>query len=321
MGSYIIRRVSLLIPTVILVTIIVFMTIRLIPGSIIDTMMGEMGTEALGAGFDRAALVHKLGLDVPIYEQYGKWVGSIIFHGSLGEPLRGQGETVNQKIFGRLPVTFELGIMALIVALLIALPIGIYSAIRQDTVGDWVARSISILFISIPSFWMGTMIMIYPAKWWGWSPAMQLIPFSVDPIGNLKMFIVPSLVLGMVISGTTMRMTRTMMLEVLRQDYIRTAWAKGLTERTVVLRHAIKNALIPVVTIIGMQIPILVGGSVIIEQIFVLPGLGRLMVESLSYRDYPIVSGINLFIAVVVMAANLFIDLVYAYLDPRIRYK
>jgi len=304
-----------------LVTIIVFLTIRLIPGSIIDIMMGEMGTEVLGEGFDRDALVAKLGLDVPIYVQYGRWVGDIIFHGNLGVAIRGQYETVNQKLASRIPVTFEIGVMALIFALLIALPVGIYSAIRQDSLGDWITRSISILFISVPSFWIGTLVMIYPAKWWGWSPSMQLIRFTENPLGNIGMFIVPSLVLGMVISGTTMRMTRTMMLEVLRQDYIRTAWAKGLAEKTVVLRHAIKNAMIPVITIIGMQIPYLVGGSVIIEQIFVLPGVGRLMVESLSYRDYPIVSGINLFIAAVVMVVNLVVDMVYAYLDPRIRYK
>jgi len=284
-------------------------------------MMGEMGTEVLGEGFDRDALVAKLGLDVPIYVQYGRWVGDIIFHGNLGVAIRGQYETVNQKLASRIPVTFEIGVMALIFALLIALPVGIYSAIRQDSLGDWITRSISILFISVPSFWIGTLVMIYPAKWWGWSPSMQLIRFTENPLGNIGMFIVPSLVLGMVISGTTMRMTRTMMLEVLRQDYIRTAWAKGLAEKTVVLRHAIKNAMIPVITIIGMQIPYLVGGSVIIEQIFVLPGVGRLMVESLSYRDYPIVSGINLFIAAVVMVVNLVVDMVYAYLDPRIRYK
>jgi len=321
MGSYIIRRSILLIPTIFLVTIIVFLTIRLIPGSIIDIMMGEMGTEVRGEGFDRDALVAKLGLDVPIYVQYGRWVGDIIFHGNLGVAIRGQYETVNQKLASRIPVTFEIGVMALIFALLIALPVGIYSAIRQDSLGDWITRSISILFISVPSFWIGTLVMIYPAKWWGWSPSMQLIRFTENPLGNIGMFIVPSLVLGMVISGTTMRMTRTMMLEVLRQDYIRTAWAKGLAEKTVVLRHAIKNAMIPVITIIGMQIPYLVGGSVIIEQIFVLPGVGRLMVESLSYRDYPIVSGINLFIAAVVMVVNLVVDMVYAYLDPRIRYK
>jgi len=320
LSSYIIRRTLLLIPTILLVTIIVFITIRLIPGSIIDVMMGEMGTEALGEGFDREALISKLGLDVPIHEQYVMWLGDIITHGSLGNALRGQ-ETVNEKLIARIPVTFEIGVLALIIALIIAIPIGIFSAIRQDTIGDWFARGISIIFISIPSFWMGTLIMIYPAKWWGWSPSMTLIRFSEDPIGNLQMFIVPSLVLGMVISGTTMRMTRTMMLEVLRQDYIRAAWAKGLTERTVVLRHAIKNALIPVVTIVGMQIPYLIGGSVIIEQIFVLPGVGRLMIESLSFRDYPVVSGINLFIALIVVGVNLSVDLLYSYLDPRVRYK
>ena len=162
--------------------------------------------------------------------------------------------------------------------------------------------------------------MIYPAIWWSWSPPMELIPFSEDPLGNLGVFLIPSLILGTAMSASTMRMTRTMMLEVLRQDYIRTAWAKGMGERVVVIRHAIKNTLIPVVTLIGLQLPILVGGAVIMENIFNLPGLGRLMLDALQDRDYPVVQGTNLFFGAVVLAINLLIDLVYAVLDPRVRY-
>ncbi|GAH64511.1 unnamed protein product, partial [marine sediment metagenome] len=203
------------------------------------------------------------------------------------------------------PVTFELGLMALIIAQLIALPVGVYSALRQDTWGDYIARSFAILAIAVPGFWLGTMIIVFPSIWWGYMPPIMLIRFTEDPIGNLGMFIVPAIVLGMSRSGMTMRMTRTMMLEVLRQDYIRTAWAKGLKERVVILRHALKNALIPIVTLIGMQVPVLIGGTVIIEQIFCLPGLGRLIINAAMDRDYTIVSGIMLVVGAVIVLANL----------------
>ena len=203
---------------------------------------------------------------------------------------------------------------------MIALPVGIYSAIRQDTAADYAGRSIAVIGLATPNFWLALMVMIYPAIWWGWAPPVELISFTEDPLGNLGVFIIPSLILGTASSAATMRMMRTMMLEVLRQDYVRTAWSKGLTERVVVMRHAIKNALIPVVSLIGLQLPILIGGAVIIENIFNLPGLGRLMVTALVDRDYPVVSGINLFFATAVVGINLMIDMIYPYLDPRVRY-
>ena len=210
--------------------------------------------------------------------------------------------------------------MAIVIGLVIALPVGIYSAIRQDTAADYLGRSFAILGLATPNFWLALMVVLYPAIWWGWSPSMELIPFAEDPLGNLGMFLIPSLILGTASAAATMRMTRTMMLEVLRQDYIRTAWAKGLRERVVVLRHAVKNALIPIVTMVGLQLPILIGGSVIMENIFNLPGLGRLMVVALGDRDYPVVSGVNLVFATAVVLFNLLIDLLYSYLDPRVRY-
>jgi peptide/nickel transport system permease protein len=228
---------------------------------------------------------------------------------------------VAEEIAGRLPVTLELGLLSLIIGLLISIPIGVHSAIRQDTIGDYISRTIAVLFISIPSFWTGTLVMVYPSIWWGWSLPMKLIPFFEDPIGNLGMFIIPAMIMGLVMMGTSMRMTRTMMLEVLRQDYIRTAWAKGLSERVVISRHALKNALIPVVTIYGAQLTILVGGVVVVEQIFCLPGMGLLLLESLNQRDYPMISGINLVIATFVLFVNLGVDVTYAWLDPRIHYK
>ena len=317
MKAYLIRRLLLVIPTLFLLSILVFLSVRFIPGDVIDVMQGRLG--GLGR-VDREALERMLGLDVPAYVQYGRWIGNIFQHGSLGESLMGDW-SVNEKIVGRLPVTLELGLMSIVIGLVIALPVGIYSAVRQDTAVDYVGRSVAILGLATPNFWLAIMVMLYPAIWWGWSPSMRLIPFKEDPLGNLGMFLIPSVILGTYLAATTMRMTRTMMLEVLRQDYIRTAWSKGLKERVVVVRHAVKNALIPVVTLIGLQLPILVGGAVIMENIFNLPGLGRLLLDALTERDYPVVAGINLFFGTAVMAINLLIDLIYAFLDPRVRYE
>ena len=317
MRAYIIRRLLLIIPTLFILSILVFLSVRFIPGDVIDVMVGRMDLSA--TNIDREALERRLGLDVPVWVQYGRWLGGIFLHGTLGESLLGRG-AVEEKILGRLPVTIQLGVMAIVIGLVIALPVGIYSAIRQDTPADYAGRSIAILGLATPNFWLGIMVMIFPAIWWGWSPPMELVSFTEDPLGNLGVFLIPALILGTAAAAATMRMTRTMMLEVLRQDYIRTAWSKGLRERAVVLRHAVKNALIPVVTLIGLQLPILVGGAVIMENIFNLPGLGRLLLNALNDRDYPMVSGINLVFATGVVVINLLIDLVYAVLDPRVRY-
>ena len=318
MRAYIIRRLLLIVPTLFILSILVFLSVRFIPGDVIDVMIGRMAFY-VQFDVDREALERTLGLDVPVYVQYGRWIGDIFRHGTLGESLFTR-ELVEQAILERLPVTLELGFMAILIGLVIALPVGIYSAMRQDTVADFLGRSVAIIGLATPNFWLGIMVMIYPAIWWGWAPPLELVAFPEDPLGNLAVFIIPSLILGTASAAATMRMTRTMMLEVLRQDYIRTAWSKGLKERAVVIRHAVKNALIPVVTLIGLQLPILVGGAVIMENIFNLPGLGRLLLTALNDRDYPMVSGINLFFATGVVGINLLIDLVYAVLDPRVRY-
>ena len=249
-----------------------------------------------------------------------RWVGNIILHGDLGTSIW-KSTPVSQEIMARIPVTIELGLLSLITALVISFPIGVYSAIRQDTGGDYIARSFAILCISVPAFWTGTMVMVFPPLWWGWSPPVILIPFTEDPLGNLQMFIVPAVIMGMLLSGVNMRMMRTMMLEVLRQDYIRTAWSKGLKERVIIMRHALKNALIPVITIIGLQMPILIGGAVIMEQIFCLPGIGRLLLQSIVMRDYPLVTGVMLFFAGAMLLINLIVDLTYGFLDPRVHYR
>ena len=318
MKAYVIRRLLLLIPTWVLLTILVFLSVRFIPGDVIDAMVGRM--QYMAGDIDREALEKMLGLDQPVHVQYGRWVGSMLFEGTMGDSLLG-GWSVEEKIFGRLPLTIELGLLAIFIALIIAVPVGIFSALRQDTAMDYAGRSFAILGLATPDFWLATMIMIYPAIWWAWSPPMELIPFTEDPVGHLSTFVLPCLILGTHFSASIMRLTRTMMLEVLRQDYIRTAWSKGLRERVIIVRHAIKNALIPVVTLIGLHFPLLVGGSVIIENIFALPGLGRLLLDALSDRDYPVVSGVNLLFATVVMGGNLLVDLIYPYLDPRVRYE
>ena len=317
MGAYILRRLLALVPTLIIVSIIVFVTIRLIPGDVIDMMLSQndIGADKLS----RDQLIAALGMDRPMPEQYLRWVWALM-HGDLGNSLW-HSTPVLQEVLNRLPITFELGLMALIIGLLIALPIGVYSAMRQDTKSDLLFRSFSILLLAVPSFWLGTMVMVFPSIWWGWSPEVNYVKFSDDPLQNMKQMLVPALVLGTSLSAITMRMTRTMMLEVLRQDYIRTAWAKGLRERVVVVRHAVRNALIPVVTLIGLQAPLLIGGAVIIEQIFVLPGMGLMMLDAVSQRDYPVISGVFLVVGVAVMLINLVVDLSYGLLDPRVRHQ
>ena len=318
MTTYVIRRLLLAVPTLFILTVLVFMLVRFLPGNIIDMMESDL--EALDWQLDREGFLRLMGLDVPFYVQYARWIGGMFLHGTLGDSLFA-GHTVEQKILAALPVTVQLGAMSFVLAQLIALPVGIFSAIRQDTPADYVARTIAIIGMATPNFWLALMVMIYPTIWWGWAPPIEYIPFTENPLGSIGMLIIPSVIVGTAMSAGTMRLTRTMMLEVLRQDYVRTARSKGLKERVVIYRHSVKNALIPVVTLVGGQIPILVGGSVIIENIFVLPGLGRLFVDALAQRDYPIISGINLFFGTVILLNNLFIDLLYPFVDPRVRYR
>ena len=337
MREYLIRRLLLIIVTLFLVSVIVFLSIRLIPGNIIESIIAEMMQRGYGESYldGRLDVLEEFfGVDVPIYVQYGRWIGVLpskdfitgevgytgILQGSLGLSLRSS-VPVTEMIRRRIGVTFELGLLAIIIALLIALPVGIYSAIRQDTIADYTGRTVAIVGIATPNFWLATMVLLFPALWWGWSPPLELVPFREHPLRHVAIFVIPSTILGTAMSGGTMRLTRTMMLEVLRQDFIRIAWSKGLKERVVVVGHAVKNALIPVVTVVGAELPLLVGGAVIMEQIFSLPGMGRLMVEALQRRDYTVVSGVNLVIAAAIVLSNLLVDISYAYLDPRIRYR
>ncbi len=316
MKAYIIRRLLALLPTLLFTSLIVFGSIRLIPGDVIDLMLGE-NDGATAA--DRTAIEAALGLDQPIHIQYFAWLGGVLT-GDLGQSLW-RSTPVTQQLADALPITFELGLLAMIVSVSVAIPIGIYAAIRQDTAGDYTARSFSLLMLAVPNFWLGTLVMAFPSVWWRWSPPLEYTPFFTDPLANLTHMLVPAIILGLSTSAVTMRMTRTMMLEVMRQDYIRTARAKGLSETLVVLIHALRNGLIPVVTLIGLQAPLAIGGAVILEQIFVVPGMGLLLLEAVFQRDYPVVTGIFLVVGIGILLINLLVDLTYGLLDPRVRHQ
>jgi len=319
MSSYLVRRILLIIPTLFLVSLVVFFIVRLVPGSVVELMAAEMA-ENSAEDIDPETIRKSLGLDFPIHIQYGRWITGIITRGDLGKSLWTE-RPVTEEIRTRLPVTLELGAFALIMSIIIGLPVGFYSAIRQDSPGDYFGRIFAISMLALPNFWLGTMIFVFPSIWWDWSPPIKLVPFSEDGFGHLIQFLIPAFLMGTAMSATIMRMARTMALEVLRQDYVRTAWAKGLKEKVIVIRHVMKNAMIPVITIIGLRVPVLIGGAVIMEQIFVLPGIGLYIVEAVNMRDYPVIAGINLFLAVFILLINLIVDVSYSYLDPRIRHK
>lgn len=316
MHAYIFRRLLALIPTLLIASLLVFFMMRLIPGDIIDLMMAQ---NDISTGLERPALEAALGLDQPVYTQYFRWLFDV-FQGDLGHSLW-KGTEVTELIWARMPVTFELGVLALVTALAVALPIGVYSAMRQDTLGDYTMRSFALVMLAIPPFLLGTLVMVFPSVWWRWAPELEYTPFLQGPVKNLSHMLVPAILLGLSLSAVTMRMTRTMMLEVMRQDYIRTARAKGLGEVLLVVRHALRNGLIPIVTLVGLQVPLLIGGSLILEQIFVIPGMGSLLLEALSTRDYPVVQGIVLVFGLSVLLINLVVDLSYGWLDPKVRHR
>jgi peptide/nickel transport system permease protein len=320
MRAYVIRRVILIVPTLVLLTMIVFLSVRFIPGDVIDMIVAEVNIEgAMSHEEAREMIREQLGLDTPIPEQYWKWVTSAV-RGDLGTSMR-TGKSVTDEFLSKVPISLELGILSMIIGLVIALPLGIYSAIRQDSPADYTGRTLAILMVSIPGFWLMTMVIVFPAIWWNWMIQLEYVPFTEDPAKNLVQFGIPAIIMGAAFSGSMMRYVRTMMLDVLRQDYIRTAWSKGLSERTVIYRHALRNTLIPMVTIVGMGLPGLIGGSVITEQIFNLPGIGRWLFDAVTQRDYPIISGMNLMSATLVLFCNLAIDITYAWLDPRVKFR
>jgi peptide/nickel transport system permease protein len=311
---YIMRRLLLTIPALIGVSLIISGMIRLLPGDAVDLMLQDYS----GYAKDAEDLREKLGLNRPFYVQYITWFGGL-FRGDLGSSLADQ-TPVTVELAKRLPVTFELGFLGLIIGLVIAIPLGVFSAVRQDTIPDYLSRSLAIAMLAIPGFWIGTLAITLPSIWFQWTPPLRYTRFTVDPGKNLSQMIIPAVILGIGLSGSMMRLTRAQMLEVLRQEYVRTARAKGLNEWSVVFRHALRNAVIPVVTLLGLQMGVLIGGAVVLERVFNLPGMGRYLLESLNSRDYPVVQAVVLIFAALIIFSNLFVDLLYAWLDPRIRY-
>ena len=316
MARYAIRRLLLLFPVLFIVSLIVFFSIRLVPG---DTAMALVADVNLVDQRSLEVLRDELGLDEPAVKQYGLWLGRAL-KGDLGTAFHGR-QPVISNIARAAPVTLELGLMALIISLLVAIPIGVFSAIRADTWTDYGGRLFAVFGIAVPDFILGVCMVILPAIWFNWTPAVVYIEFLDDPIGNFKQFILPALAIGFRLTSVLARMTRSSMLEVLRQDYIRTAWSKGLGERTVVLRHALKNAMVAPLTIIGTQMVFLLGGAVVVENIFGLPGMGRSILQSVDRRDYPQLMGSTLVLGSAVVVINLAVDLAYAWVDPRIRYQ
>jgi peptide/nickel transport system permease protein len=310
---YVVKRLLVAIPSLLIASLIVFALPRLIPGDAVQLMLAEKAYAK-----DIAELRAKLGLDRPLHVQYVDWLGHVV-RGDLGESLWTR-RPVLEEIGQRLPVTLTLAVFALTFALAIALPVGVISAARQDSLADFFARSTAILGLSVPNFWLATLLIVMPAIWWGWRPVGDFVDIGVDPLGYLRQLLLPAAVLGIAASAALMRLTRGMLLEVLRQDYVRTAWAKGLAERAIVLKHALRNAIIPVVTLLGTQLPQIIGGTVVIETVFGLPGMSRFLFDAINQRDYPVIQGVNLLVVSTVVLVNLAIDAVYAVLDPRIRY-
>lgn len=310
---YLAKRLLVAVPSLLIASLIVFTLPRLIPGDVVVLMLAE---KAYAKDLDE--LRAKLGLDRPLPVQYLEWL-SRVARGDLGESLWTK-RPVLEEIGQRLPVTLELALFGLGFAILIAVPIGLISAARQDTIQDYLARSIAILGLSVPGFWLATLLIVLPAIWWGWRPVSGFVEFSQDPVGHVTQLLLPASILGIAAGAALMRLTRGMLLEVLRQDYVRTAWAKGLAERVILMKHSLRNAIIPVVTLLGTQLPQIIGGTVIIETVFGLPGMSRFLFDAINQRDYPVIQGVNLVVVSLIVFVNLGVDALYAVLDPRIRY-
>ena len=316
MQTYILRRLAFSIPVLLLTSLIVFSLLHAVPGDVITAKLADQGTVKPE---DIEQMRREFGLDKPLPQQYVIWLGRLA-RGDLGSSIYTE-EKILTSLRRSFPVTMELAVWAMLIAIAIGVPLGIVSAVFRDTPGDYVGRIVAILGLSAPDFWIATMAITFLAIQFHWIPPVEYKPITVDPAANLQQFALPALVIGYRLSATIMRMTRSTLLEVLREDYVRTAHAKGLRERVVISRHALKNAFLPVVTIMGGQIAFLLGGSVIIEQIFVLPGMGRLAIQGLTFRDYPLVQTLVMVFATIVLLANLAVDVSYAWLDPRIRFK
>ena len=313
MGVYLARRITLLIPTLLLISMIVFTLMRFIPGDAVQIMVEQRYGET------EAIVRHELGLDRPLVPQYLSWVGGML-RGDFGRSIWTH-RPILDDLVARGQVTLEIAAIALVLILLVGVPAGILSAVRPDSALDYAVRVVATLGLAVPVFWLGTLALVLPSIWFHYSPPVGYAALFEDPSVHLRKVAVPAVLLAISGSAASLRMMRASMIEVLHQDYVRTARAKGLAERRVVLRHAVRNALIPTLTLIGNQLPFLIGGSVIIETLFTLPGLGSFLFDAINRRDYPVVQVVNLALATVVLLVNLAVDVGYGVLDPRIRFR
>ena len=317
MWTYLAKRLLLIVPTLLGVASLVFLIMRVIPGDVALLILGGDG-----GNIDQAQLVamhRQLGLDQPLLVQFGTWLWGVLRF-DFGTSLW-TGQPVVEELLIRLPLSLELAFLATGVSVLIAIPLGMLAAARQDTWVDYVVRVISIGGLAIPSFWVGILVILLLVIYFGWGPPLEFTPPWVDPWANFQQMVWPVLTVGYRYAAVTTRMTRSTVLEVLREDYIRTAWAKGLAERVIVIRHALKNAMLPVITLIGTEFAFLIGGLVVTETVFTLNGVGRFVVDAVAHRDYPVVQALVFVIAFGFVIVNLLIDLTYAWFDPRIRYR
>jgi peptide/nickel transport system permease protein len=317
MRNFVIQRLAALIPTLLGVSVIVFLVIHLIPG---DTITAMIGTQYKLTEAQAASLRAYFGLDKPLWEQYLRWILAAA-HGNLGFSVR-SGQSVMSEILRSFPVTLELALFSMVIALALGLPIGILSAVRRDTPVDLFGRFFALVGLALPNFWLGTLIILVLSVVFGIMPnSGDYVSFTEAPLKNLSQLFFPAITLGFAFTASIMRTTRSAMLEVLRQDYVRTARGKGVLERNVIVTHSLRNALIPLITIIGVEFGYLLGGAVIVENVFALPGIGRLLINGIDQRDYAVVQGTVLFVAVCFVLINLLVDIIYAYSDPRIRYE
>jgi peptide/nickel transport system permease protein len=314
MRAYIVRRLLLSAVVLALISVGVFWLLRLGPGDIAQVALGQ------GASQEQVgAMREHLGLNEPIYQQYFRWMGQV-FRADLGESAI-SGTPVASELTSRLPVTAELLIITLLVTVAIGIPAGVVSALYRNSPIDYTVRVAATIGLSVPVFWVATLVILLPNQWWGYSPPLgRTVGFFDDPLGNLRQFVPPAVILGTAAASGIMRLTRSALLEVLRQDYIRTARSKGLRERMVIWRHALRNSLVPVVTVLGLQVAALLGGAIIVEQIFTLRGLGNYMYQSIVIEDFAVVQTMALYVALAVVLMNLVVDITYAWLNPRIRY-
>jgi peptide/nickel transport system permease protein len=314
LGKYILRRLLLLVPTLIGMSLLIFIMLRLLPGDVVDIMTGG---DTPASAEQKRALRESFGLDKPLPVQYVDWIAGMA-QGDLGKSLRTR-ESVTGILVRSLPVTLELALLAVLMATVTAIPLGVLSATRPDASVDYWSRIAGLIGLSLPNFWLATLVLLFTSLWFQWVPPVNYISPLTNPLGNLAQMAIPAAAIALHLMAIVMRMTRTMMLEVLRQDYVRTARAKGAGERLVVYRHALRNALIPVVSVIGFQVGALMGGSAIVEVIFGLNGIGNTLVQGIFNRDYPLIQASALFLATIFVVVNLCVDVIYGYLDPRVK--